>query len=96
MYQRCIQNCLHEQIGPNVHAYLDDIVVKSQKSTDLISDLQETLTNLRRYNMKLIPTKCGFGVPAGNILGFIVSQRGIEVNLENIVVILKMEKSRCV
>ena len=57
-YQRCIQNCLHEQIGRNVHAYVDDIVVKSQKGRDLIGDLEETFANLRRYNMKLKPTKC--------------------------------------
>ena len=30
-YQRCVQNCLHNQIGRNVHAYVDDIVVKSRK-----------------------------------------------------------------
>jgi hypothetical protein len=72
-YQRCIQECMHEQIGCNVHAYVDDIVVKSQKSQDLISDLQETFTNLRRYKMKVNPTKCVFGMPAIKLLGFIVS-----------------------
>jgi ribonuclease HI len=46
--------------------------------------------------MKLNPTKCIFGVPAGKLLGFIVSQRGIEVNPEKIDVILKMEKPCCV
>jgi hypothetical protein len=52
---------------------VDDIVVKSQKSTDLISDLQETFTNLRRYK-KLNSTNCVFGILAGKLLGFIVSQ----------------------
>jgi hypothetical protein len=32
--------------------------------------------------MMLNPTECIFGVPAGQLLGFIVSHRGIEVNLE--------------
>lgn len=95
-YQRCIQNCLHEQIGRNVHTYLDDIVVKLQKGkdliSDLISDLEETFTNLRRYNMKLNPTKCVFGVPAGKLLGFIVSERGIEVNPEKIKAITELKK----
>ena len=50
-YQRCIQSCLHEQIGRNVHAYVDDIVIKSQVGQDLISDLEETFTNLRRYKI---------------------------------------------
>ena len=54
-YQRCIQNCLHDQIGRNVHAYVDDIVVKSKTKSDLIADLTETFNNLRRYNMRLNP-----------------------------------------
>ena len=54
-YQRCIQNCLHEQIGRNVHAYVDEIVVKSKLKTDLIADLTETFTNLRKYRIKLNP-----------------------------------------
>jgi hypothetical protein len=73
-YHRCIQNCLHEQIGRNVHAYVDDIVIKSHEGSDLLNDFHETFANLRRYKMKLNPTKCVFGVPAGKLLSFIVSQ----------------------
>jgi hypothetical protein len=83
-YQRCIQNCLHKQIGRNVHAYVDDIIVKSQNSGDLIADLMGTFANLRKYKTKLNPTKCVFGVPTKNLLGFIVLERGIEVNSEKI------------
>src|SRR5215216_1888715 len=36
--QQAMQCCLHDQIGRNVHAYVDDIVVMSKKSNDLISD----------------------------------------------------------
>src|SRR4051812_1182677 len=67
-YQRTVQNCLKEQIGPNMHAYVDDIVIKSQLVDSLISDLQETFKNLRTYQMKLNPAKCTFGVPVGNSL----------------------------
>ena len=83
-YQQCIQNCLHEQIGCNVYAYVDDIVFKSKLKTDLITDLMETFTNLRKYRIKLNPEKCVFSVPAGKLLGFIVSERGIEANPEKI------------
>jgi hypothetical protein len=38
--------------------------------------------------MMLNPTKCVFGVPTGQLLGFIVSHRGIEVNPEKIKAIL--------
>jgi hypothetical protein len=48
-YQHCVQNCFHKQIGCNVHAYVDDIVVKSQKKETLLDDLKEMFDNLRVY-----------------------------------------------
>ncbi|KAK1686138.1 hypothetical protein QYE76_046986 [Lolium multiflorum] len=47
-YQRTMQRCLKDQIGRNVHAYVDDIAVMTRKGSDLISDLTETFDNLRR------------------------------------------------
>ena len=64
-YQWCMQKCLHSQIGHNVHAYVDDIVVKTKERGTLLGDLEETFPNLRRFQMKLNPEKCVFGVPAG-------------------------------
>ena len=43
--------------------------------------------------MKLNPSKCVFGVTTGKFLGFMVSQRGIEVNLDKIQAILEMKPS---
>ncbi|XP_070008250.1 uncharacterized mitochondrial protein AtMg00860-like [Nicotiana sylvestris] len=42
--------------------------------------LEEVFQRLRRYNLKLNPAKCAFGVPSGKLLGFIVSRRGIELD----------------
>ena len=95
-YQRCVQNCLHNPIGRNVHAYVDDIVVKSRKAGTLIADLQETFDNLRVYKMMLNPAKCVFGVPAGKLLGFLVSNRGIEANPEKITAITSLAKLACI
>ena len=78
-YQRCMQRCLNEQIGRNVHVYVDDIAVMSRKKADLLDNLRETFDNLWVYNMKLNQKKCVFGVPTGKLLCFIVSERGIEV-----------------
>src|SRR4051794_13597916 len=77
-YHRTMQKCLKEQIGRNVHAYVDDIAVMKTKGSDLISDLRETFDSLTKYKMMLNPLNCIFGVPAGKLLGFIVSHRGIE------------------
>ena len=56
--------------------------MKSRKDETLIDDLKETFDNLRVYEMMLNPAKCAFGVPAGKLLGFLVSNRGIEANPE--------------
>ena len=46
--------------------------------------------------MKLNPSKCVFGVTAGKFLGFMVSQRGIEVNPEKVRALMKLEPPRMV
>jgi hypothetical protein len=89
-YQRMMQNCLGSQIGRNIQVYIDDMVITTRKEESLISDLAETFDNLNRYKLKLNPKKCSFGVSAGQLLGFLVSARGIEVNAEKIQAILTM------
>lgn len=89
-YQRMMQNCLKEQIGRNVQVYVDDIVVKSRKEDSLLDDLRETFAALNRYVIKLNPTKCVFGVPSGELLGYLVSARGIEANPEKVEAIMSM------
>jgi hypothetical protein len=56
--------------------------------------LQLVFNSLRRYQWKLNPEKCIFGVPSGKLLGFIVSHRGIEANPEKIEAIMRMEAPR--
>ena len=88
---RMIQKCLLTQISRNVEAYMDDTVVKSRKGSDLLTDLAETFANLRRYDIKLNPSKCTFGGPGGKLLGFLVSERGIDANPEKVGAILRMK-----
>jgi hypothetical protein len=90
-YQRMMQNCLRSQIG-RIQVYIDDIVITARKEEYLISNLQETFDNLNRYKLKLNLTKCSFGVSAGQLLGFLVSARGIEANPKKIQAILMIGK----
>ena len=76
--------------------YVDDMLVKSKEESTHLDDLQETFTTLRRYQMKLNPSKCAFRVASGKFLGFMVSQRGIEVNPEKVRAILEMASPRTV
>jgi hypothetical protein len=78
--QRCVHTVLESQIGRNVEAYIDDIVVKLEKHGDLLDDLKETFDNLRKSKMMLNPKKCVFGVSSGKLLGYMVSSRGIDMN----------------
>jgi hypothetical protein len=89
-YQRAIQMCFADQLHRNVEAYVDDVVIKTRESSDLIADLEETFSSLRRFRWKLNPTKCVFGVPSGKLLGFIISNRGIEANPVKIMAITDM------
>ena len=65
--------------------------MKTEKHGTLLEDLKETFENLRRFQIKLNPEKCVFGVPAGQLLGFLVSERGIECNPMKIKAIERME-----
>ena len=90
-YQWLVNHMFRPQIGRNVEVYVDDMLVKSLDEGKHLDDLQETFNTLRRYNMKLNPSKCAFGVASGKLLGFMVSHRGIEANLEKIKAILDMK-----
>nr|ABA91954.2 retrotransposon protein, putative, unclassified [Oryza sativa Japonica Group] len=89
-FQRTTRISLGNQLGRNVEAYVDDLVVKTRNQEMLLSDLAETFESLRSARIKLNPDKCVFGVPAGKLLGFLVSARGIEANPEKIRAIERM------
>ena len=69
---------------------MDDIVVKSRKTEDLVDDLKIAFKCLREKGIKLNPEKCVFGIPRGMLLGFIVSKRSIEANPEKISAVTNM------
>ena len=73
-----------------MEVYVDDILVKILDIHQYICDLKDIFSTLRKYNMKLNPKKCTFKVEARKFLGFLISQIGIEANLEKIKVVLEM------
>jgi hypothetical protein len=85
-----MQHVFRDHIGRTVEAYVDDIVVKTRKADDLVSDLHIAFDCLWANGVKLNPEKCVFGVPRGMLLGYIVSQRGIEPNPENVAALDRM------
>ena len=89
-YQRLMNKMFAHQIGRNVQVYMDNMLVKSIREDDHLDDLKETYDTLCSYNMKLNLKKCAFGVTARKFLGFLVSQRGIEVNPDKIKAIMEL------
>jgi hypothetical protein len=75
---------LESQIGRNIEAYIDNVVVKLKKYEDLLDNLKETFNNLHKYKMMLNPKKCVFGVSLGKLLGYMVSSQGIDASQKKV------------
>ena len=90
-YQRLVNHMFRPQIGWNVKVYVDDMLVKSPDEEEHLDDLQEIFDTLRRFSMKLNPSKCVFRVSSEKFLKFMVSHRGIEANPKKIKAILNMK-----
>ena len=69
---------------------MDDIMVKSKWADQVITNLEQTFAKLRANGIKLNFEKCGFRVPRGMLLGFIIFEHGIEANPEKISAITRM------
>ena len=89
-YQRLVNKMFQKQIGTSMEVYIDDMLVKSTTAELHIAHLAEAFQILKKYNMKLNPAKCAFGVSAKKLLGFIVNNRGIEANPDKIKAVLDM------
>ncbi|GJV90606.1 reverse transcriptase domain-containing protein [Tanacetum coccineum] len=79
-YQRLVDSAFQSQIGRNLEAYVDDMVIKSNEEKMLLADIAETFDNLRRINMKLNPKNCSFRVEEDKFLGYVVTFEGIRAN----------------
>ncbi|KAL0453505.1 UNVERIFIED_CONTAM: Retrovirus-related Pol polyprotein from transposon gypsy [Sesamum latifolium] len=90
-YQRLVNKMFKNQIGTTMEVYVDDMLVKSLKGDNHLSDLTQAFEVMRGYGMKLNPNKCTFGVRGGKFLGYMVSERGIEANPEKIEAISRLQ-----
>jgi hypothetical protein len=85
---------LGNQIRRNFEAYIDGIMVESEKRGDLVDDLKETFDNLCKYKIMFNPKKCVFGVSSGKLLGYIVLSRGIDANPTKVEAVEKLQPPR--
>jgi hypothetical protein len=90
-FSKIADGVFDKQKGKNLVAYVDDIMVKSDKKETHIQDLQETFENLRKADLKLNLDKCIFSINKGKLLGCLVSVGGIEANPKKIAAIVNMK-----
>ena len=93
-YQRVTTTLLHYLIHKEVEVYVDDMIVKSKDSERHIPALRKFFERIQFYKLRLNPKKCTFGVTSKKLLGFTISQKGIEVNPDKIKAIVEMKHSR--
>ena len=96
-YQRAATTLFHDMMHKEVEFYVDDMMIKSEIREGHFEALDKFLTRLEKYNLRLNPKKCIFGITSGKLLWHIVSERGIEVDPDKIkaiqeMPILKIEK----
>ena len=89
-YQRAMKAIFHDMIHIDMKVYVDDILVKSMTRAEHPQALAKILQRSWEHNLKMNPKKYVFGVSSGKLLGFIVSKRGIEIDLNKAKAITKM------
>ena len=93
-YQRTATTLLYDLIHKEVEVYVNDMIVKSKDCVGHVLALRKFFERIQFYKLRLNPKKCNFEVTSRKLLRFMVSQRGIEVDLEKIKVIVEMKPPR--
>ncbi|RVW77330.1 Transposon Ty3-G Gag-Pol polyprotein [Vitis vinifera] len=93
-YQRAATTLFHDMMHRDVEVYVDDMIVKSRGRSDHLAALERFFERIRQFRLRLNPKKCTFGVTSGKLLGYMVSERGIEVDPDKIRAILDMPAPR--
>lgn len=84
-YQHVMMNLFHDMIHKETEVYVDDTIAKSNTGDDHLDHLRKLFSRLRKFKPRLNPAKCTFGVRFDKLLGFIVSQKGIEVDPDKVI-----------
>ena len=79
-YQRAMVALFHDMIHHEIEVYVDDMIARSKTKQEHLDHLQKLFERLKKYKLRLNPSKCTFGVRSGKLLCFVVSGKGIEVD----------------
>ena len=80
----------HGIMYKNVELYMDDMIVKFKQRNKHFTLLRGFLNKIKQFRLMLNPRKCTFGITSRKLLGYMVSERGIEMGLGKVKLILDM------
>ena len=83
-YQRAMVTLFHDMMHKEIEVYVDDMIAKSKENESHTDTLRKLFERLRKFQLKINPAKCTFGATSGKLLGFIVSERGIEIDPDKV------------
>jgi len=83
-YQRGMTTLFNDIMRKEIEVYVDDMIVKFGTEEVHVEYLLKMFQRLRKCQLRLNLSKCTFGVRSGKLLGFIVSQKGIEIDLDKV------------
>ena len=89
-YQCAMVVLFHDMIHHEIEVYMDNMIARSQTEEEHLDQLQKLFERPKKYKLRLNPNKCTFGVQSGKLLGFIVSNKGIEVDPAKVKAIQEM------
>jgi hypothetical protein len=94
-YQRATNLIFHDLLSSVVEVYINDIVDKLARDDSHLAELRLAFEKMCRYKLKMKPLKCAFGVSTGKFLGFVVHDKGIEIDPKNIEAIRNVKAPTC-
>ena len=89
-YQRAMSTIFRDHLRKTVECYVDDIAVKSRNKKDHLRDLRTMFDIMRAHQLKMNPTKFFLRVSSGKFLGFIITSKGIHLDLDKVKAIQSM------
>ena len=79
----------HDMMQKEIKVYVDDMIAKSREGENHVQILKKLFERLRKYNLRLNPTRCSFGVKSEKLLE-LVSDKGIKVDPNKVKAIQSM------
>jgi hypothetical protein len=94
-YQRAMNLIFHDLLGIIVEVYIDEFIVKSAGLNSHLTNLRLAFEKMCRYGLKMNPLKCAFGVSTGKFLGFIMDEKGVDIDPKKIELVRKIQAPTC-